>query len=293
MLFNNNYFDIGKPFFYNDNINLSLFFSDSFPINVDTYLKSRNVVYDNFLFVLDSDNKLLCLPFDIDGNFISLDKLISICKSINVKIIDGIFENSDIYNILSKKFRHKISGEYGYEYIYNNESLYKMVGSSYRNFRHKIKRFEKYYIENITIKKYDESMYEDAISAYNIWYNTNAQKILDSGKDIWDTQFYKYAIANYKKYNLESFLIYDLDECVGCVSFIVMNEKMAYGVFRKLTSEYEYIAQYMQWYQAKILYNRGVTFLNDAYDSGFVGLENLKSDFKPVGKHRICRFYLC
>lgn len=76
--------------------------------------------------------------------------------------------------------------------------------------------------------------------------------------------------------------MFDKDKCIGCVSYQILNKDLAYGVFRKLNSDYDYIAQYMQYFQATKLKDAGVRFLNDAYDSDDSGLRSLKSGFKPV-----------
>lgn len=273
-------------YFEQPNVKLEYISSDGYPICAFTYLEGMYFIEDGFLFVLNKNLELLFIPFNLDGEFIPFEKLSKIMKRENLKNIVCVPDNAIKFfgKDLKQFFKTHISKSYGNEYTYENSLLNNLQGKEFKNLRNKVHKFWNRYGESMEFVLYDSGRYNDAIDAYNTWLEELGSKIMGRGEKIWDKQFFEFCLKNYEQLGIDFYLVYDklANECIGCVAYVIMNEQYAYGLFRKLSSRYNYIAQYMQYYQAKMLCEQEIKYLNDAYDGNEQGLRDLKSGFKPT-----------
>lgn len=260
--------------------------SDAYVLNGMTYLESSYTVYDGYLFIINKSNELESVPFDISGNYIPFDALCDAMDKLGLKSIICIPEYNDILTNkdLKKTFSVREAKGYGFEHIYDNFDMCEMAGKTYKNFRNKVHKFRNRYIQDIEIVPYNDTLYDSAMAGYNTWLETLGKKIMDSGTEIWDSTFFSKCLKDYKQLCIDFWLVFDktIDKCIGCVAYSIINDNLAYGLFRKLSPEYDYISQYMQWFQACKLSEYNIRYMNDAYDGNKDGLRDLKTGFKPV-----------
>lgn len=279
-------YPIIMEYFEQPNIKLEYVCSDGYPICAFTYLEGMYFIEDGYLFILNKTSELLFIPFNLDGEFIPFAKLVGIMKREKIMNIICVPDNAIKFfgKDMKQFFKTHVSKAFGNEYTYDNVSLMELQGKEFKNLRNKVHKFWNRYGNDINISLYESDMYNDAIDAYNTWLDELGSKILSRGEKIWDKQFYEFCLKNYEKLGIDFYLVYDtsVDKCIGCVAYVIMNEQYAYGLFRKLSSRYNYIAQYMQYYQAKMLCEQEIRYLNDAYDGNEQGLRDLKTGFKPI-----------
>ena len=294
MLFNNlslfKQIDAGNVMELNEYFrNVSVFDigSDSYPLCGLTYLKGAYAYIDDYLFIIDNKKNLMCIPFNMDGIFIDVNHLYELMVKYKIDRISCIPDDCKYLSSgdIKKKFTSRHVGSYGFEYIYDNFALAGLEGKEWKNLRNKVHKFRNRYSDRIEIMPFDKTLMSSALACYDVWYETAGQKIVNSGEQIWDRKFFEICLHYYEELGIDMFLVKDNAEqkFIGCVAYTILADDFAYGIFRKLSSEYDYFSQYMQFYQADILSREyGIQYLNDAYDGGKEGLRVLKMGFKPV-----------
>lgn len=285
-------FGILRDYFMNADLDWKSVGSDAYPVCAFTYLKTSYAIIDGYLFTITDRNELLHIPFNEKCEFMPLDILVGCMKDNGIKKIicipeSAVFVNGEVGKATRKLFHVREQKYLGYEYVYDNFEMAKMEGKSFKNFRSNVHKYENKYGDKTVIVPYNESMYGDAIKTYEHWLSTNATKIIGRGEQVWDKEFYVFCLNHYKELDLDFYLVYYDDECIGAFCYNLVNEDMAYCVFRKLSEEYQNLVQYAQYYQAKILTDMEIHYYNDAYDGGSVGLAEMKTRFKPVNKVKL------
>lgn len=278
--------DTIMPFY--ENISYMQIGSCGFVLNcLDTDSTYKYMIKDGYLSIINTEMQLLFIPFNMDGVQMPYDKLMAFMKEYKLKKVICI-PDSVLDKECKKFFKVMKYNSVGYEYIYDNELLATLDGGEFKNLRNKVHKFRNKYLkqgkEIIEFKDYDRVYYKDAMNAYEIWYSENVDKLKLEKREIWDREYYRQCLIHCFDYGIKFILVFDKtkSECIGVMAYKIYNAEIAHGIFRKLSNKYDYISQYMQYYQSVELVNMGILYTNDSNDGGYTGLCNLKMGFHPV-----------
>lgn len=278
--------DTIMPFY--SNISYKQIASCGFVLNcLDIDSEYKYMIKDGYLSIINSELQMLFIPFNMDGEQMPYDELAVFMKTYKLRkvicIPSGVLDKS-----CKEYFKVVRYNRVGYEYIYDNYMLSALEGGEFKNLRNKVHKFRNKYLKSgneiIEFKNYDRIYYKDAINAYNLWYSENVDKLKKEKREIWDREYYRQCLIHCFDYDIKFILVFDKvkSECVGAMAYKIYNSEIAHGIFRKLSNKYDYISQYMQYYQSLELMNKGVLYTNDSNDGGYIGLRNLKMGFHPV-----------
>lgn len=243
-------------------------------------------VIDGFLFLFrvngsgrGANMDVLNLPRNIHGSFLDVAS--------TKKILDSINGNGDgeilfIHPALddrhgSPKHRAERTG-IGREYVYDNRLLARPEGGTFQNLRKNANKFGNRV--NFEIVPYEKGMRRHADTVYLAWCAGHGLKY----DAIWDREMYANLLGHHGEIDHMMFMVVDKDrnEYIGFFDAVLVNDKLAVGVFRKLSDRYKGIAEYCQIYLAKHLASMGVAYINDGDDCYEWGLRALKEKFHPV-----------
>lgn len=223
--------------------------------------------------------QLVTIPFNDKGEFIPYSELLSHVKKYHISSIQYApkscywFTDEKISVDLPKRFRFYHNAQ---EYILDNEATVNMSGHEWYEFRRKIKKFIKRYGEPELIP-YSNNLHHEFMSVYDKW-----KPIFSSVRKnkIWDTSYFPLTI---KIFPDTSFLVRLHNEYVGVIAFAPLAKNVFCGMHRKLLRGYSYLPQYLQWIQAKIIWEQyGVKYFQEGDDGDDEGLKEFKLGLNPV-----------
>lgn len=178
---------------YFQNVNMKYLSSDAYPICGLTYLNSDCFIIDDYIFVINSRQELMAIPFNKNGDTIKPSLLLTIMREHKIKKIVCVPETHywlSRREPLSKKFKITEAKGFGLEYIYDNFLLAELQGKDFKNLRNKVHKFRNRYGDDIVIKEYTSDMFDVAMSCYKLWYDSRGKEIILSGKKVWDESFF-------------------------------------------------------------------------------------------------------
>lgn len=231
-----------------------------------------------YLYHLYKNNpELICVPFNKKGEYLEFNRVLDYIHEFNILKILAVPECSDWYNYYNVEAYFSVhNGADGREYVYDNEEMYEMKGSKWREFRYKVNKFIRYNGEP-ELLTYNPSLHKEYEYIYKRWCELYQSA---HTTPIWDGRFYHEIV---KLYPNTSYLVKLNNEYVGFVTLTPFVNDMYLEANRKLlTDKYQYLVQYMQWKQTQLLLEKGIHYLNDSDDGNRESLREFKRRMHPV-----------
>ena len=169
----------------------------------------------------------------------------------------------------------------GAEYIYGNDQIASLHGSTFKSLRRKVRRFSKN--NSVEVVPYEKRFRAKADQLYAKWRQSEGSKY---GR-IWDERLFRNILDHHGTMDHQLNMVIEKrgGTFIGLFDAVRISPHLAIGVSLKLDTSYTNIAQYCVWYRAKQLSAMGCAFLNAGDDAGKPGLKEFKSSFQPISTY--------
>lgn len=240
------------------------------------------MILDGYLYTFRYSKEILYMlnvPFNKDGEYLPPDDLERFMREHDVEEITYVSATvASLYENVLKRYASQV----GLNYIYDNEKVAKMEGSSFSNPRSKVNKFIKSY-EDIEVVMYDESMYDDFMYLYSQWRKENEEKFFR----IVDKHLYDKSLRFHDEIFHTHFGVYIKEngtrKLIGMSGYIYVNNESCYCMHRKALKAYTGLAEFLQKNCSVLALKDGFPFMLDGNDGGAsYGLRPFKSKFDPI-----------